>query len=129
MSDLPKTNLPTYDSQSREAPFQSDEERQEYIVRLYNRWKHFQYNKWPASLTLKPYDLDYFPNSPIFSVYITDKQKEHWIRFFIVNEREFLIIDMFGDLRKFPADWFPTAEVTPEEIEDWLKRRYEHDQK
>ena len=127
MADLPSTNLPVYDKNSELQPFASDEARQEYILRLYNRWKHYQYTKWPSALSLKPYDLDYFPKSPIFAVYITDEQKEHWARFYIVNEKEFLIIDLFGDLRKFPADWFPTAEVTADEIQSWLKRRFEHD--
>ena len=127
MSDLPLTKLPTYDSKSKYAPFSTDEERQAFISKVYSRWKHFEYFKWPAALTLKPYDLDYFPNSPIFAVYITDKQKEHWVRFFLINEKEFLIIDMFGDLRKFPADWYPTATVTPEEVQSWLKRRFNHD--
>lgn len=127
MAQLPATELPEYDKTSKYAPFANDEARQAYISKLYGSWKHFQYYKWPSSLTLKPYDLDYFPNSPILAVYLTDKQKEHWVRFFLVNEQEFLIIDMFGDLRKFPADWYPTCAVTPKEVRLWLKRRYKHD--
>lgn len=126
-ADMPQTNLPELPKETSVNPFKKDEDRQKFILSLYSKWKHFEYNNWPTSLTLKPFDLDYFPNSPIFAVYLTDDLKEHWIRFYLVNEKEFLIIDMFGDLRKFPADWFPTAEITPDEVSDWLKRRYEHD--
>jgi len=119
MSDLPATNLPSLERESADklVTFKSDSQRQSYILTMYKKWKHYQYDKWPVSLTLKPYDLDYFPNSPILAAYLTDDSKEHWIRFFVVNDKEYLIIDMFGDLRKFPAEWFPTSEVTPTEVE------------
>ncbi len=120
---LPTTNLPGNVQKTPDNSF----DRKAYVEELYKRWNHWQYDRWPVSLTIKPYDLDYFPKSEIFSVYLTDEQKEHWVRFYIVSKKEFLILDMFGDLRKFPADWYPTASITATEIADWLKRRYEHD--
>ena len=120
---LPTTDLPGLSSK----PVDSSFNRKAYCEELYKRWNHWQYTRWPLSLTIKPYDLDYFPESDIFAVYLTDSQKEHWVRFYLVSKKEFLIIDMFGDLRKFPSDWYPTASVTAGEIADWLKRRFDHD--
>lgn len=125
MADLPKTLSPSFGENQN--VFKQDSARQKYILSLKQKWKQYEYFEWPNSMEIKPRDLDYYPNTPILAVYLRDKVKEHWIRFFVVNEKEFLILEMYGDMRKFPHDWFPTGEVTPDEIQDWLKRRYEHD--